>query len=62
MIKFQSGCPATRYSEDIDLSIITDEPIGDILTEIRRAIDPWQYYFIKVKSCVKKSHLRAVRH
>ena len=32
--------PAPRYSEDIDLVQRTSEPIGDILTEIRKILDP----------------------
>jgi predicted nucleotidyltransferase component of viral defense system len=30
-----------RYSEDIDLVQIKDEPIGDVMSAIREAIDPW---------------------
>ena len=30
-----------RYSEDIDLVQIKDAPIGDVMTAIRQAIDPW---------------------
>lgn len=32
---------AARYSEDIDLVQICDEPIGDLLDAIRNALDPW---------------------
>lgn len=32
---------AARYSEDIDLVQICDEPIGDLLGAIRNALDPW---------------------
>jgi predicted nucleotidyltransferase component of viral defense system len=30
-----------RYSEDIDLVQITDEPIGEVMSAIRKAVDPW---------------------
>lgn len=30
-----------RYSEDIDLVQIKNEPIGKVMTAIRNAIDPW---------------------
>lgn len=30
-----------RYSEDIDLVQIIDEPIGEVMGAIRQAIDPW---------------------
>ena len=30
-----------RYSEDIDLVQIRDEPIGEVMGAIRDAIDPW---------------------
>ena len=30
-----------RYSEDIDLVQISDEPIGEVMGAIRDAIDPW---------------------
>lgn len=33
--------PAARYSEDIDLVQVNDEPIGHILTAIRQVLDPW---------------------
>lgn len=33
--------PAARYSEDIDMSLTIDEPIGDVLSAIRQSIDPW---------------------
>lgn len=33
--------PAARYSEDLDFVQVNDEPIGHILTAIRRALDPW---------------------
>ena len=33
--------PAARYSEDIDLVQVNDEPIGHILTAIRQSLDPW---------------------
>lgn len=33
--------PAARYSEDIDLVQIDDEPIGEILSAIRSVLDPW---------------------
>lgn len=33
--------PSARYSEDIDLVQINDEPIGDILSAIRKKLDPW---------------------
>ncbi len=32
---------AARYSEDIDLVQISDEPIGSLLSAIRNALDPW---------------------
>ena len=31
----------SRYSEDIDLVQIKDEPIGEVMSAIRDAIDPW---------------------
>ena len=33
--------PATRYSEDIDLVQTKAGPIGDVLDEMRAALDPW---------------------
>ncbi len=33
--------PAARYSEDIDLVQVNDEPIGHIFTAIRGVLDPW---------------------
>lgn len=33
--------PPARYSEDIDLVQIRQEPIGEMLTRIRLALDPW---------------------
>ena len=38
--KLYCDSPA-RYSEDIDLVQIKDAPIGDVMTAIRDAIDPW---------------------
>ena len=32
---------AARYSEDIDLVQTFDEPIGELLSSIRNALDPW---------------------
>jgi predicted nucleotidyltransferase component of viral defense system len=32
---------SARYSEDIDLVQIKDAPIGDVMTAIREALDPW---------------------
>ncbi len=32
---------AARYSEDIDLVQICDEPIGELLSAIRSSLDPW---------------------
>lgn len=33
--------PAARYSEDLDFVQIKDEPIGETLSHIRSALDPW---------------------
>ena len=33
--------PAPRYSEDIDLVQASPEPIGPVMTEIRKKLDPW---------------------
>ena len=33
--------PAARYSEDLDFVQMKDEPIGHILTAVRKALDPW---------------------
>ncbi len=33
--------PAARYSEDLDFVQMNDEPIGHILTAIRKVLDPW---------------------
>lgn len=33
--------PAARYSEDLDFVQVNDEPIGHILTAVRKALDPW---------------------
>ncbi len=33
--------PPSRYSEDIDLVQMKAEPIGAVLDEIRRVLDPW---------------------
>lgn len=33
--------PPARYSEDIDFVQIKSEPIGETLTQIRKAMDPW---------------------
>lgn len=33
--------PSPRYSEDIDLVQVVSEPIGEVVTEIRKILDPW---------------------
>lgn len=33
--------PASRYSEDLDFVQIRDEPIGQTISHIRNALDPW---------------------
>ena len=33
--------PPTRYSEDIDLVQVRQEPIGEALDAIRKVLDPW---------------------
>ena len=33
--------PPTRYSEDIDLVQVRQEPIGDAIDAIRKLLDPW---------------------
>ncbi|MBX9804322.1 MAG: nucleotidyl transferase AbiEii/AbiGii toxin family protein [Alphaproteobacteria bacterium] len=33
--------PSARYSEDIDLVQIDQEPIGNVLTELHGVLDPW---------------------
>lgn len=33
--------PAARYSEDIDLVQVTQEPIGETLDFVRTTLDPW---------------------
>ncbi|HUX80294.1 MAG TPA: nucleotidyl transferase AbiEii/AbiGii toxin family protein [Alphaproteobacteria bacterium] len=33
--------PAVRYSEDIDLVQLDQEPIGNIMTRLRHTLDPW---------------------
>ena len=33
--------PPARYSEDIDLVQVAAGPIGEILDELRRGLDPW---------------------
>jgi len=38
---FKLHMPAARYSEDIDLVQVNAEPIGDLMGNIREALDPW---------------------
>lgn len=33
--------PAARYSEDLDFVQVNDEPIGHILSAVRKVLDPW---------------------
>lgn len=34
--------PAARYSEDIDLVQVRQEPIGPTIAELRAVLDPWR--------------------